>query len=286
MSKQPKITEKDYHFIKELLLKGTPYTEIGEIYGINYRTVSYYIRKLDLHRFSNQYIKEMSAVGNLFEQIDTPEKAYVLGFILGDGGFSSNNQKDCILISVALRDREVVDFVADCISGNVHIDTETNIDRRKFPKASVVKTIPHIIKHLGGRLKKDRHYPRIKQDLERFLLLGLFDADGSIACGYRKDRGRFWCTISFTHHLKCLTGLQKFLYKIGISTIVAPKHGEDAYVIRFSGKEDIIKFLDYLYPEDNTFIVLKRKYEKAKAVRLELGEIGGSQKVIPSRAIG
>ena len=38
-----------------------------------------------------------------------------------------------------------------------------------------------------------------------------------------------------------------------------------------------IEFLNYIYPDDN-FIILNRKYNKAEALRLELGEFGESFK--------
>ena len=275
MSKEiAKITEKDIPTLKLLLKSGMSYSEIGKRYsGINYRTVAYYIRKLGLQEFTKQHEKEMAMLGDFFEVIDTPEKAYVLGFILGDG-YVSERQKDYVEISVSISDKCVVDFIANVTKSNVYVDMTTNKAARKFPSATITKTMHHIGKHLGGRLKQDRHYPRVKPSLNRFLLLGFFDADGSITYGHRRDRNRFWANIAFTHHLKCLSGLQAFLCKeLDISTMVYPKSDENAYVIKFAGKDDVMKFINYLYPDDS-FVVLRRKYEKAEAVRLELGEIG------------
>ena len=281
-----KITEKDIPKLKTLLEARTSYEEIGKIFGgINYRTVSYYIRKLGLHKLTQQFEKEQQLLGNAFERIDTAEKAYALGFILGDGHISQS-QKDYVEVSIALADKAILDFIAIVVKGNVTVDNTVDKRQRRFPSACLTKTIPHISKHLGGRLKQERHFPRIGENLTRFLLLGFFDADGSITFGRRKDRNRFWVNIGFTHHLKCLLGLQQMLLKeLNISTAVCPKSGENAYVIKFSGKRDVLAFLDYIYPDDS-FIVLRRKYEKAEAVRLELGEFGETtpkQRTIPSR---
>ena len=111
------------------------------------------------------------------------------------------------------------------------------------------------------------------------MLLGFFDADGSISYGIRKDRNRFWQQVRFTSQLKLLEGIQQMLYKnIGISSIIRPKKGEDCYVISFGSKEDVLKFINYIYPKDDDFIILQRKYLKANAVRLELEEFGGNTK--------
>ena len=104
-------------------------------------------------------------------------------------------------------------------------------------------------------------------------MLGAFDADGCITWGRRKDKNRIWHKISFTTSLKIASGIQMFLIKeLNISTTIHPKSNSECYVIEFANKIDIYKFLDYLYQDD--FIVMKRKYNKANALRLELEENG------------
>jgi hypothetical protein len=271
--RQSKITEKDIPFVIKLLKEGKSFVDIGNIFGINYRTVSYYIRKLHLLKYTKHYDLDQRRLGNEFEVIDTPEKAYTLGFILGDGYLTLGGQ-DGVEITQCIRDREVIDFIAGVLKANVYEHKRLDKKSRTFPHVSLVKKIPHISKHLGGRLKPERHFPIIKRELERFLVLGLLDADGCISYGFRKDRNRFWCTVRFVHHLKCLTGLQRFLInRLGISTTVRPKSKENAYVLEFSSRKDVLNFLNYVYPDDK-FVVLKRKYNSARAVRLEWEENG------------
>ena len=71
-----------------------------------------------------------------------------------------------------------------------------------------------------------------------------------------------------------LYGVQQHLLKIGITTTLRPKSNENCFVLEFSNKADILKFLDYIYPKDSEFIVLQRKYLKNRALRLELEENG------------
>ena len=113
--------------------------------------------------------------------------------------------------------------------------------------------------------------------MERYLLLGFFDADGCITWGRRKDRNRIWQKVSFTSQLHLLEGVQKMLYSnIGISSTIRPKSDEECYIIEISNKEDVLKFINYIYPENDKFIILQRKYLKANALRLELEEFGGN----------
>lgn len=62
---------------------------------------------------------------------------------------------------------------------------------------------------------------------------------------------------------------------VGINTAIRPVKNENCFVLEFANRKDVIKFLDFIYPDDS-FIVLKRKYLKQYALRLELEENGES----------
>lgn len=239
--------------------------------------MSYHVKKHNLQQYSKCSRNKDTILTNEFEVIDTPQKAYILGFILGDGCIAKN-QLDLVEISIAYKDKEVLEYIAKNIKANINFHMTLNRKTRTFPHCSIVKKIPHITKHLGGRLKPERHYPRVRKDLQRYLLQGFFEADGCVTWGIRKDRSRIWQKISFTHHSKCLIGLQTFLSNVlNISTKVLPKSHENAFVLTFCKKENVLKFLQYIYP-DKTNIVLKRKYDKYIALRLKSEENGEGSK--------
>jgi len=252
--------------LEQFLSDGKSTREIQEIIGLHHNTISYWINKYNLNDKS-QYKKSENYT---FTKIDTKEKAYILGFILADGAITNTNTE----ISVSMQDKEVVEFIAKIINGNVHYDNTFNKQTRRFPRARLIKKIIDITKFIGGQNKPDRHYPIIRHDLEKYMMLGLFDSDGCITWGFRKDKNRLWQKINITSSLKILTGVQQYLIKkLDISTIVRPKKDENCYIIEFSNKHDVLKFLKHIY-SDKDFIVLKRKYLKAEALRLELEENG------------
>lgn len=257
----------------KLLLEGKSTRTIAKELGIGKSTVGYWINKYSLNEYT-KYKKHKSNYN--FNKIDTKEKAYALGFILAD---SNITPKNIVEISVEKNDKEIIDFISNIIESDVNIDNTFNKEKRRFPRARTSRKVNDILKFTSGRLKKERHYPRVRRDLERYLLLGFFDADGCITWGKRKDRNKIWQKVSFTSQLHLLEGIQKMLYNnIGISSTIRPKSNEDCYIIEFSNKEDVLKFINYIYPKNDDFIILQRKYLKANVLRLELEEIGGSTK--------
>ena len=257
----------------KLLLEGKSTRKIAEELGIGKSTVGYWINKYNL----NEFMKYQPNKENYkFEKIDTIEKAYALGFILADG---SINEKNIVELSIEKNDIQILDFITKVIGSNINIDNTLNIKARRFPRVRTTRKISDILKFTGGRLKEERHYPRVRKDLERYLLLGFFDADGCITWGIRKDRNRIWQKVCFTSQLHLLEGIQQMLYNnIGISSTIRPKSNENCYVIEFANKDDVLKFINYIYPKDDDFIILQRKYLKANALRLELEEFGGNTK--------
>ena len=260
-----------YNITKEMLEKylseGKTNQEIADIIGCVKSNIGHFITQFGLTEMQRKY----KLPNYRFEKIDTKEKAYILGAICCDGAICVN---DIVEMSVEKNDKEFVEFVASCINARVRIDDTFDRTKRRFPRARMNKKIPDVKTFVGGPAKKDRHFPIVKDELVRYSLLGAFDADGCLTWGRRKDKNRIWQKVSFTTSLSIATGIQNVLYKhIGISTTIRPKSNkEDCFVIEFSNKADVLKFLDYIY-QDN-FVVLKRKYSKYNALRLELEENG------------
>lgn len=257
--------------LKDYLDKGLSTRQISPLVGLDHRTIQYWINKHGLKECMRHKKPEYNE--NFFKKIDSPEKAYILGFILGDSHIGNK----LIDISVTLRDKEILEFIQKNVGGNITDSNFTNKKTRTFPNSSMIIGNPSLLRDLktksGGNLKEDRHIPIISEELERYLLQGFFDAEGCITWGRRKDRNRVWQKISFTSQLKLLEGIQKILLKNGIATSIKPKGSEKCFVMEFSDKSSVLNFIDIIYT-DSKFIVLNRKYNKAIALRLELGEFG------------
>lgn len=185
---------------------------------------------------------------NVFSNIDTKEKAYCIGFLLGDGHLHENDK--AISTTISIKDKHVAEFIKTNLGGCTKEHLTEDRSRKKFPniewKLYGKKECGVLRMVFGGRLKKERHYPRISKNLEMYLLLGFFDAEGCITWGFRKDRDRLWQKVTFTSQPKMLEGIQKMLIKHGISTSIKPKGTEDCSILEFSSEIDVFRFMNIL----------------------------------------
>ena len=261
----------DKELLEQYLNEDKTTREIGYLTGKSRSTVSYWIKKYELTD-RMKYAKPIYKDPKMFNKIDTPEKAYIIGYALADGYINDK----IVDFACCIADKELLQFISKYIGANYHEDMTYKPESKTFPHAEVHIGNRDIVtdfnKHCSSKLEK--HCPIISKSLERYLVQGFFDGDGCLTWGRRKDRNRVWQKISFTSSLKVLEGIQQILLKqCDISTVIRPKAKENCFVLEFASKKNVLKFLNYIYPDDN-FIILKRKYEKAVALRLELGENG------------
>lgn len=242
------------------LKKGYSYKKISREEDISDVHIGRLVKKYNL-------LKEYSFTKSIddkmfFNKIDTKEKAYIAGFILGDGYISS--RKD-VTLGVALKDKQLIEDISKYIPWETEIRIDMSFDKktRRFPRVrysfrsrSFGKIL---IKIFGNRLASERHAPIVPKHYQKYLLAGFFDADGCITWGYRKDRNRLWQKVSFTASDTILIGIQKILLRYDISSIIRPKKGENVSLIEFANKEDVKKFY-VLLPQDG--IRLNRKMIK------------------------
>ena len=217
-----------------------------------------------------EYIASNGKKCLILNKINSKELAYVIGFISADASIDKINRVE---ISTSIKDKSIIEFVSKIIDSNISVD-ETYIQEKKiFPRYRTSRKITDILKFVGNRKKEFRNIPIISNEFTKYLVLGFFDGDGCITWGRRKDRNRIWQNISFTSSYFLLESIQKILLKIGISSSIKPKGTEKCFVLKISSKKDVLKFCEWIY-SDEDFIILKRKFDVFRALRLELGEFG------------
>lgn len=250
-------------YCEEKLKNGWSIRRIARQNNIPNKTLNYWINKWGLKSNYNKPIYNEY----YFSKVDSKEKAYLLGFLLGDSSLIEHNLE----ITIAKKDIEFLKLLQNEIGSNIIIDNTYNPKQRKYPRVRTSVGNKHILNSLkklfGSFKKEDRHIPIIKKELKKYLLLGFFDAEGCITYGIRKDRNRFWGKVFFTSQLKMLEGIQNILINFEISSSIKKRKKENCYDLYIRTK-DFYKIIQLLQDD----LGLSRKQQKIEALlRHELG---------------
>ena len=233
--------------------------KISEDYGVSRGTITRVLKengveiRKDNHVYKADYRK--------FENIDTPEKAYWLGFIAADGCVFTRKENATIKIAIHQKDREHLEKFQKFMNSNVKITEYLNdtgySEKSPTPMCSIsfnsVDMAQDFIKH-GIVPKKSLILEPPKIDKEFYLpyILGYFDGDGTIF-KYNNDTE---FTIGFVGSLETIKWINEVL---GLNAILEQRRaGSQTYYIRCGGTNKPYKYLKMLY--DSTEVHLTRKF--------------------------
>lgn len=250
-------------------LKGVSAYQLEEKYNL-YKSYLYRcFKRLELPLRSNAInSKKYIFDERYFEEIDSANKAYWLGFIYADGYIlSKRKQSNRVLgISLNIKDKKHLEKFNDCLRSNVEI--KTYVESSGFGKGSQYCRVLYASQKLTDDLMKHGVYehkscilskPDIPEEYIKDFIRGYFDGDGSI---WKQDKGtQFNISIVGTDEL--LIFIQNHLLEIGIISRHYPlnKRKENQVVsnFKFGGNNLTYNFLHYLYEDSE--IYLDRKME-------------------------
>lgn len=207
---------------------------------------------------------------NKFEKILTEDDAYWLGFLYADGYVCHSNNSWWYGVELQYRDIGHLKKLNKYMNGNMHIDTfyhksPTSENICKMCKIMYCsKQLFLNLANCGCMQRKSKvitmPFGVVPEQLIRHFIRGYFDGDG--ICGiYRHSERKYIkyprAKITCGSH-DFVNQLKEYLNNINIRCgIVTSKEGN--YDIFFSGKDNVVNFLKYMYNESN--IYLDRKYE-------------------------
>lgn len=215
-----------------------------------------------------------------FKCIDTPEKAYWLGFLMVDGCVLEYRNRNTgklkamgLQLNLSKIDSSHIELFKSCVKSEAPIT---------YPKAKCGDTIcdttkivicctnmyRDLIEHgCVPRKSLILKFPNIDElnGFESSFIRGYLDGDGSVSFTIgkqiketRKPTYSFYCNILGTDLF--LDSLNDVLSKSGI---IAYKkmYKINTPELRLFGRQNLLKFFEYLY-SDNSECYLKRKYDK------------------------
>lgn len=216
-----------------------------------------------------------------FNKIDSSEKAYWLGFIYADGYVSSQERFG---IELSIVDIEHLQKFAKALNSNIRIKTRVR-DGRELCNITIKNSEIHndlIDKGVFYNKTNNIHFPTKEQLPEKYIkdfIRGFFDGDGCYLLYEHNQKNRYKDSfyecpvIAREISAVCLAedflkSIQKILKENADcdSKIYIQKRSDRNYldlpILRIMKKNDIIKFINYVFYED--CVCLDRKKEIAK----------------------
>lgn len=261
-----KLTPENEKIICDLYNDGYASTKITKLLNASKPCVLLALHKnnIEIKNKSAAHMKHKFNI-NFFENIDSSEKAYWLGFIMGDGCVYENK----IIINLSTKDEKHLYNFKNSLKSDHNIiitkvkntftqklNTMTNITISSQKMANDLRK--YNIKE--GKTKKSTLPTNIPYKYIASYILGLNDADGC----FRKSKNKI--SFSLVGTKKLLLDIQKILIKeCGINKTKLIKHHTTPYIfyLEYQGNLQMARIVKFLY-QDLNLPFLQRKYERIK----------------------
>ena len=246
--------------------KGETIRNIASSYNVDPRTVSSFLKQFGINIKKPRPPKIYSVKEDIFQNIDTEEKAWMLGFIYADGYIDSSKTK--LKFTLAEKDKDVLEKIKSILRSNSPIKRKEGRQIKGtdyFGSSTVTLMISNaqicqdLEKH-GAFYKKSLklQFPLfLKDELIRHFIRGYFDGDGSITFG-RHDFPK----ISIASNKEFLEEIHDILLKENITSNIYASNRSKVNSLEINAKSSVEKFLNYIYKDSNIF--MERKYQRYK----------------------
>lgn len=257
-----KISENQYGEIVKLYQEGLSSVKIASLYGVTHKVITRILDKCNIPRRTGHRKYQLNEY--YFDDIDTPNKAYILGFLYADG---SNTPAKCT-VSMSLQEEDV--YILERI-------------RNEIGSERILEFLDYSNKHDGGYNYKnqyrllmfskhmchaliDKGMPQNKSlilkwptflpdDLYPHFLRGYIDGDGYI----QPHKWEHCVSILGTYDF-CSKAKDYIESKLNIKCRLddAPCHNGITTYLYIRYKDQVKQFLDWTYKDAD--LKLERKY--------------------------
>jgi transposase-like protein len=243
---------------KELYLNGQSRNIIGERFGVAGSTISRTLKREGIKMRDRSHCNRKYDINeNYFDNIDTEEKAYIVGFLFADGcNYPPTNQ---VSISLHKQDIDILKVIRN--------ELETDIPFYYPPETNQV-TLTVTNEHISSKLNdlgvvqnktfKLTFPDWLDEELYSHFIRGHFDGDGHI--GYYIKNEKIDGNIYITSNYKFCKSLKEiFKNELNIEfSFFRKKDTRASFALETGGNIQVKRFCDYLWKDAN--IYLERKY--------------------------
>lgn len=212
-----------------------------------------------------------------FKIIDTPEKAYIIGFLAADGCINTSRKSYYVRIAVKYTDVDILEKIKkamDITSKIFYAEEKVTLPQggttiAKMSKLNIYgKELVNDLANYGLIPNKTLHlrvnYKKIPDEFIRDYLRGLWDGDGCFGIYEEKKNTSRNYSVTYIGSKELLDDIKDIMlekfpsHKINIWH--AKECNENIFRLGTKRRDDFIEFLDFIY-KDST-IYLDRKYQK------------------------
>ena len=204
---------------------------------------------------------------NFFDEINTPNKAYILGFLYADG--TNNKKYSTIKLSLQDSDKEILEKIKDNIGSERPLGfyqrNNKNIKHKDVYELIIQSSyMCNILERYGMMPKKSLilQFPKwLKKDLYPHFIRGYFDGDGHLG---KLGRGAH---CSFVSSIDYCNGLSNFLLKEipdARQKVVSISTNKLTGRLISSDKKSVKIIMGYIYKDcnkENNILFMERKYK-------------------------
>ena len=259
-------TDEDY---KEYILGNLKMKDVYEKYEVNQNAMDYFFAEKGYIKRST--LRKENIKIDIFNPVNTPEAAYILGFYITDGCLNGNK----FVITLNEKDKEILEKIRDYMSPITKliykketINKQGIVSHPMYSFAFACKEIVNCLEDLGLGKNKTYLSKSIKNVVPKELMWdfirGYWDGDGCISSSNVtknvKETSYNYINIGFTIISKdpdILNEMNEFFIEEGINTHVYPDN-KGNYLVGTHSKSEVEKIYNKLYTSSNLFMERKR----------------------------
>lgn len=259
-------TDEDY---KEYILGNLKMKDVYEKYEVNQNAMDYFFAEKGYVKRST--LRKENIKIDIFNPVNTPEAAYILGFYIADGCSSGNK----FVITLNEKDKDILEKIRDYMSPITkliyrpeRVNKQGIISHPMYTFAFACKNIIEDLERLGLGKNKTYLSKSIKNVVPKELMWdfirGYWDGDGCISSSNVtknvKETSYNYINIGFTIISKdpdILNEMNEFFMEEGINTHVYPDN-KGNYLVGTHSKSEVEKIYNKLYTSSNLFMKRKR----------------------------
>jgi hypothetical protein len=264
------LSEEVSTIICQLYHSGKSIKEISKIVNYDPKTISNTLIKNNIVKRDKSVYRRHQFDKNYFENIDSKDKAYFLGFLISDG---CNNLNGAIVLELIQCDLHILNLFQEKIKHTGDIKHYHKISPLQSTSKLIFcsKKASKDLTNLGCIPAKTHHtyFPDIPEEFHSHFIRGVFDGDGCISFAKRQRKKGLEISPVFAicGNFKLMDKIQQILIdQCELNkTKLSKTKSKDIVNINYAGRIQVKRIYNYLY-KDCDDLYLTRKKEKFEEI--------------------